>query len=148
MARSNFAEVAARATRRRDDKRDISSKNVRRVTEKSSNFGFRVEYVRKFLKLAPFGSIPAVTQKYLSSNRMELCWGMARQRRFQYPGAVYHIMARGDGGKTVFETVNHKRQKQSFQNPRQNVYHVRRCRLRTNPARRTLAGRSGSAQIF
>jgi REP element-mobilizing transposase RayT len=35
---------------------------------------------------------------------MELCWGMARQRRFQYPGAVYHIMARGDGGKTVFET--------------------------------------------
>ena len=46
MARSNFAEVAARATRaarRRDDKRDISSKNVRRVTEKSSNFGFRVQ---------------------------------------------------------------------------------------------------------
>jgi hypothetical protein len=43
MARSNFAEVAARATRRRDDQRDISSKNVRRVTEKSSNFGFRVE---------------------------------------------------------------------------------------------------------
>jgi hypothetical protein len=35
---------------------------------------------------------------------MELCWGMARQRRFQYLGAVYHIMARGDGGKTVLET--------------------------------------------
>ena len=29
---------------------------------------------------------------------------MARQRRFQYPGAVYHVMARGDGGETVFET--------------------------------------------
>src|ERR1035437_2225878 len=29
--------------------------------------------------------------------------GMARLRRFQYPGAVYHVMARGDGGKTVFE---------------------------------------------
>jgi len=24
---------------------------------------------------------------------------MARQLRFQYPGAVYHVMARGDGGK-------------------------------------------------
>ena len=23
-----------------------------------------IEYVRKFLKLAPFGSVPAVTQKY------------------------------------------------------------------------------------
>jgi putative transposase len=29
---------------------------------------------------------------------------MARPLRFQYPGAVYHVMARGDGGKTVFET--------------------------------------------
>jgi hypothetical protein len=29
---------------------------------------------------------------------------MARPRRFQYPGALYHVMARGDGGKTVFET--------------------------------------------
>jgi|GEM_PF-1785808 len=43
MVRSDFAEVAARATRRRDDKRGISSKNVRRVAEKSSNFGFRVK---------------------------------------------------------------------------------------------------------
>jgi REP element-mobilizing transposase RayT len=34
----------------------------------------------------------------------ELLCGMARQRRFQYAGAVYHVMARGDGGKTVFET--------------------------------------------
>jgi len=34
MAGSNFAEVAARATRRRDDKREISGKNVRRVVEK------------------------------------------------------------------------------------------------------------------
>jgi hypothetical protein len=29
---------------------------------------------------------------------------MARPLRFQYPGAVYHVMARGDGGKMVFET--------------------------------------------
>ena len=29
---------------------------------------------------------------------------MARSLRFQYPGAVYHVMARGDGGKMVFET--------------------------------------------
>ncbi|WP_226894848.1 transposase [Luteolibacter marinus] len=29
---------------------------------------------------------------------------MARPTRFQYPGAVYHLMARGDGGKAIFET--------------------------------------------
>ena len=29
---------------------------------------------------------------------------MARATRFQYPGAIYHVMARGDGGKVVFET--------------------------------------------
>ena len=29
---------------------------------------------------------------------------MARPLRFQYPGAVYHVMARGDGGKNVFES--------------------------------------------
>lgn len=29
---------------------------------------------------------------------------MARPIRFQYPGAIYHVMARGDGGKAVFET--------------------------------------------
>ena len=29
---------------------------------------------------------------------------MASPLRFQYPGAVYHVMARGDGGKVVFET--------------------------------------------
>ena len=29
---------------------------------------------------------------------------MARPLRFQYPGAVYHVMARGDGGDSVFET--------------------------------------------
>jgi REP element-mobilizing transposase RayT len=29
---------------------------------------------------------------------------MARPLRFQYPGAIYHVMARGDGGKQVFET--------------------------------------------
>ena len=28
--------------------------------------------------------------------------GMARPLRFQYPGAVYHVMARGDGGKRIF----------------------------------------------
>jgi hypothetical protein len=41
---------------------------------------------------------------------------MARPLRFQYPGAIDHVMARGDGGKTVFETdddrlVFHKRLK-------------------------------------
>ena len=29
---------------------------------------------------------------------------MARSLRFQYSGAVYHVVARGDGGKMVFET--------------------------------------------
>ncbi|MFZ9936912.1 MAG: hypothetical protein ACO3JG_07600 [Luteolibacter sp.] len=24
--------------------------------------------------------------------------------RFQYPGAIYHVMARGDGGKAILET--------------------------------------------
>ena len=28
---------------------------------------------------------------------------MPRTLRHQYPGAVYHIMARGDGGKVIFE---------------------------------------------
>ena len=27
---------------------------------------------------------------------------MARQPRFEYPSAVYHVMARGDGGKRIF----------------------------------------------
>ena len=27
---------------------------------------------------------------------------MARQPRFEYLGAVYHVMARGDGGKPIF----------------------------------------------
>jgi REP element-mobilizing transposase RayT len=27
---------------------------------------------------------------------------MARPHRFEYPGAVYHVMARGDGGKRIF----------------------------------------------
>jgi hypothetical protein len=29
---------------------------------------------------------------------------MARPLRFQYPGAVYHVMARGDGGKFIYES--------------------------------------------
>ena len=33
-----------------------------------------------------------------------ISWGMARPLRFQYPGAVYHVMARGDGGKRIFES--------------------------------------------
>jgi hypothetical protein len=32
---------------------------------------------------------------------------MARPLRFQYAGASYHLMARGDGGKAVFEEDNH-----------------------------------------
>ena len=27
---------------------------------------------------------------------------MARQPRFQYAGALYHVIARGDGGKQIF----------------------------------------------
>jgi len=27
---------------------------------------------------------------------------MARPLRFEYPGAIYHVMARGDGGKQIF----------------------------------------------
>ena len=27
---------------------------------------------------------------------------MARPLRFEYAGAVYHVMARGDGGKAIF----------------------------------------------
>ena len=27
---------------------------------------------------------------------------MARPLRFEYAGAVYHVMARGDGGKAMF----------------------------------------------
>jgi hypothetical protein len=42
MAWSYFAEVTARATRRRDDRGNVSGKNVRRVAEKLFNFGFRV----------------------------------------------------------------------------------------------------------
>ena len=28
--------------------------------------------------------------------------GMARPLRFVHPGAIYHVMARGDGGKDIF----------------------------------------------
>lgn len=34
---------------------------------------------------------------------------MARPIRFQYPGACYHIMARGDGGKTIFENEDDRK---------------------------------------
>lgn len=34
---------------------------------------------------------------------------MARPLRFQYPGALYHVMARGDGGRVVFETDDDRR---------------------------------------
>jgi len=27
---------------------------------------------------------------------------MARPLRFEYPGAIFHVMARGDGGKVIF----------------------------------------------
>jgi hypothetical protein len=30
---------------------------------------------------------------------------MARPLRYQAPGAIYHLMARGEGGKDVFEGV-------------------------------------------
>ncbi|HSP44015.1 MAG TPA: transposase, partial [Luteolibacter sp.] len=35
---------------------------------------------------------------------MAIKFSIARPLRFQYPGAVYHVMARGDGGKAIFET--------------------------------------------
>jgi len=43
MAWINFAEVAARATRRRDDRRGTRGKNVRRVAKNypTSDFGFK-----------------------------------------------------------------------------------------------------------
>jgi hypothetical protein len=43
MALSNFAEFAARAARRRDDRRAIRGKNVRRIAVKdlTSDFGFK-----------------------------------------------------------------------------------------------------------
>ena len=34
---------------------------------------------------------------------------LARPLRIEYPGAVYHLMARGDGGKTIFETDDDRR---------------------------------------
>ncbi len=34
---------------------------------------------------------------------------MARPLRFQYPGAVHHVMARGDGGDAVFETADDRK---------------------------------------
>jgi hypothetical protein len=48
---------------------------------------------------------------------------MPRPSRFQYPGAIHHVMARGDGGKEVFETDDDRR---SF--------------IHLNPARAGLAG--------
>src|ERR1035437_5634245 len=34
---------------------------------------------------------------------------MARQPRFEYPGAVYHVMARGNGGDAVFVNDDDRR---------------------------------------
>jgi len=50
MAWINFAEVAARAARRRDGGGSISGKNVRRVAENylTSDFGFKEERLRVF----------------------------------------------------------------------------------------------------
>jgi hypothetical protein len=47
----------------------------------------------------PLGFTLVCTPRRLLANG-----GMARPIRFQYPGAIYHVMARGDGGKAVFET--------------------------------------------
>ncbi len=33
-----------------------------------------------------------------------MLFGMPRALLHQYPGAVYHIMARGDRGKAIFES--------------------------------------------
>ena len=34
---------------------------------------------------------------------------MARSHRIQYPGAIYHVIARSDGGKIVFEIDDDRR---------------------------------------
>lgn len=34
---------------------------------------------------------------------------MTRPARFQYPGAIYQVMARGNGGKFVFETDDYRK---------------------------------------
>ena len=43
-----------------------------------------------------------VILKLIRIEEMVMNLPMARQLRFEYPGAVYHVMARGDGGKRVF----------------------------------------------
>jgi hypothetical protein len=53
------------------------------------------------------GSVPAKSQN--DFDRLDpagLDPPMARPLRFQYPGAVYHVMARGDGGKKIFESAD------------------------------------------
>ena len=35
--------------------------------------------------------------------------GMARKLRIEYPGAMYHVTARGNDGQKIFETVADRR---------------------------------------
>lgn len=41
---------------------------------------------------------------------MERVWRMARQLRIQYPGAIYHVMNRGDCREPIFQDdADHER---------------------------------------
>ena len=50
------------------------------------------------------GSVPAIRQLPLDicSGGRDSADGMARKLRIQYPGAVYHVMNRGDRRESIF----------------------------------------------
>ncbi len=58
--------------------------------------------------------MPALSSEWGQSTRIHIFlalltfriqpFRMDRQPRFQYPGALYHVMARGNGGDVVFVT--------------------------------------------
>src|SRR5207249_7138996 len=53
---------------------------------------------------ASYGSVPAIRQLLLGtcSCGRDSGEGMARRLRIQYPGAVYHVMNRGDRRESIF----------------------------------------------
>ena len=59
---------------------------------------------------------------------------MARPPRFQYPGAVYHVMARGDGGKQIF---TEKEDHESFLHWLERVCGSHGWRVRAGPPKRS-----------
>ena len=50
------------------------------------------------------GSLLTDSQKAYRFGERGAVFRMTRQLRFEYPGAVYHVMARGNGGDDVFVT--------------------------------------------